>query len=150
MPVGWGGKDPAALTLSLWNSLTQELWKLNVATLVGMLMATGVNARGDRSLQSATSSTALSLMLSVETGCHGRARCQGWLCPLPPRSPMPSLWPRCNPISSIAPGGLHTPEAGSLVPSRCPRGRWGWSGAHLSHAGKAVAGEAFPRCCRKQ
>lgn len=45
---GVGGKDPAPLTLSLWNSLTQELWKLNVATLVGMQMAADVNAHGDK------------------------------------------------------------------------------------------------------
>lgn len=40
--------DSAPLTLSLWNSLTQELRKLNVATLVGMQMATDINARGDK------------------------------------------------------------------------------------------------------
>lgn len=43
-----GGKDPAPLTLSLWNSLTQEMWKPNVAALVGMQMAADVDAHGDK------------------------------------------------------------------------------------------------------
>lgn len=48
-----GGKDPAPLTLSLWNSLTQELWKLNVATLVGMQMAADTDAHGDKGSRAA-------------------------------------------------------------------------------------------------
>lgn len=48
-----GGKDPAPLTLSLWNSLTQELWKLNVATLVGMQMAADMDAHGDKGSRAA-------------------------------------------------------------------------------------------------
>lgn len=46
-----GGKDSAPLTLSLWNSLTQELWKLNVATLVGMQTAADVDAHEMRAAE---------------------------------------------------------------------------------------------------